>query len=166
MKKRSIIAIFMFFVIPLNLYSYELISIPPDTVQSWESVASHFHLYGTEDGEFDISISFPVFNGIFNLYVTDNVAAWDSTSLAEFILKVVDSDSTNSDDIFPLIWDYYCYDDTDQSYGGVCFDIDIMNQTYTKINLALYDINDFDCAGSDSDPPPILVPLSVSNCHP
>ena len=123
----------------------ELKEPPADSSQAPLLTQSYYHLYGAEPGEFNISEAYPWFDNLFNLYVTDHVAQWDSTTIAEFILMVMDSDSTNSDDVFPVVWNYFCYKDSDPSYAGI--EITIRSQYFTDINIRLYDINDIECPG-------------------
>ena len=118
---------------------------PPDSTQTISATQSYYHLYGTWPGEFDIGNSYPEFDNVFNLFVSESVAQWDSAMVAEFIVKVLDGDSTNTDDVFPVIWNYFCYKDADPYYESI--DMTIWYQNYTDINIRLYDINDFLCPG-------------------
>ncbi len=134
--------------LPTSLFSYEFIEPDPDSLATTTIAAGEYHLYGTDGDEFDISTAFPTFYGIFDLYVTNQIAAWDSSSIAEFILAIIDSDTNNSDDAFPLIWDYFCHEDADPTYEGIEYSIGLFN-TYTKIRIFLYDRDDFDCDNYD-----------------
>ena len=149
-----VLSISIFFVcLTASSFSYEFLEPDPDSLSTLSVSAGEYHLYGTEGDEFDISTAFPAFNGIFDLYVTNQIAAWDSSSIAEFILAIIDSDTSNSDDAFPLIWDYFCHKDADPTYEGIEYSLVLGGDpTYTKIRIFLYDLNDFDC--NVTYPPP------------
>ena len=62
------------------------------------------------------------FDSSFVLWYTDDVgAAWTSDDFEDFMEKVLDSDSTNSADVFPLLHEYFLWDGVDQdpSYEGL-----------------------------------------------
>jgi hypothetical protein len=87
---------------------------------------------------------------MFDLWVTDGVVArWDSTDVAYMTFRIVDADSTNDDDIVPLIWNYFTDADEDPSYGGLQYTFPD-DSTYTKIIIRLYDNEDF--SGACSEP--------------
>ena len=132
-----------------NSFSFELIEPHPDSV-TVESLTNRFgyHLYGTQGSEFDISTYYPTFDGLFNLYVSDQIAAWDSSSIATLLLYIVDSDSANTADIFPKVWDYFCDGDSNSSYYGIRFTPDGGATHYTKIDIYIYDKDDFTSCGT------------------
>lgn len=81
------------------------------------------------------------FANVFELWVSDHVLSrWDTEDFNYFIEKVLDDDPDNSDDIFPKVWDYLCFGDTDPSYDGVEFVI--LSTTYDKIIIRLFDRSD------------------------
>ncbi|MBP2680192.1 MAG: hypothetical protein H6Q78_55 [Candidatus Krumholzibacteriota bacterium] len=121
---------------------------PPDSLQPLPPSAFAYHLY---DG-FDIGSYYPAFDGVFQLWVTDGIeASWDSAGVAQFIESVMDNDSTNSEDVFPSVWNYFCYGDSNAAYAAIEVTIGY-NTNVRVINLWLYDRGDFDCSGQY--PPP------------
>jgi len=111
---------------------------PPDSAQ----VAASFQLFDLFDPS-DVSAAF---DNVFRLYVSESVTtAWDSAEVADFILAVMDDDSTNTDDTFPAIWDYFCYSDLDPTYAGVSFHLGGGTATYTDFVIYLYYQPDFTC---------------------
>jgi parallel beta-helix repeat protein len=150
-KNALIIATFSIicFLLPNLAMTHELIEpqgefptpAPAEVLNAW-------HLYGTQEGEMDISTLYPAFDGVFNLYVTDHFSEWTNEEISNLICKIMDADSTNSEDLFPRIWDYFCFKDLNSSYGGVRFNLG--GSTYTDIDLYCYNINDFTCPGAPS----------------
>ncbi len=119
---------------------------PPDTIPEpdlgWDPL-NKYHRYGDGVGEFDLSAVNPTFANLFDLWVTDGVVArWDSATVAYFVNRVVDADSTNGDDIFPKIWNYFTDADEDPAYGGLQYTFPD-DSVYTRIILKLYDNEDF-----------------------
>jgi hypothetical protein len=100
-----------------------------------EAVAACFQLF---DGFSTDSVSV-AFSRVFNVFVSSSVQThWSNADVADFVFRVMDDDSTNTADVFPMIWDYFCFSDADPRYSKVNF-----LGGYTKINIYLYYRNDF-----------------------
>ncbi|MCJ7508264.1 MAG: T9SS type A sorting domain-containing protein [candidate division Zixibacteria bacterium] len=112
-----------------------------NTAYSQGSTDPAFHKYDTSN--------FPVFDNCFELYVTDGVVQnWGDEYISDFINLVLDNDTTNNSDIFPVVWNYFNPNDLDSSQAGIRFTI--WDSTYTKIKYYLYDPNDAQsCNGSN-----------------
>jgi len=112
-----------------------------DTAFSQSPTDPTFHKYDTSN--------FPVFDNCFELYVTDGVVQnWEDKYTSDFINLILDDDTTNNSDIFPVVWNYFNPNDLDSSQAGIRFTI--WDSTYTKIKYYLYDPNDAqDCNGSN-----------------
>ncbi len=115
-----------------------------------EAPALTSHLYGTWPGEFDINTLYPEFCKVFELWITDRVAAdWTQQNFHDFINGVLDNDITDtSDDCFAIVWDYFCYVDEDPSYPEIRYLLtapDNPNPIYcTKIKITLFGTGDRD----------------------
>ncbi len=119
---------------------------PPDTIPDpgpdWDP-DDKYHRYGSGPGEFDISAVNPAFANMFDLWVTESIPArWDSITIADLTFRIVDADSTNDDDVFPKVWDYFTDADQDPTYGGLQYTFPD-DSVYTQIMLRLYDSDDF-----------------------
>jgi len=126
MRTKAILFFSVFFLFFCQAYSQS----PADPT---------FQKYDTRD--------FPVFDKCFELYITDGVLQdWGDQYIADFINLVLDDDTTNNSDIFPIVWKYFNPNDLDSSQSGIRFVI--WDSTYTKIKYYLYDPNDAQCDGS------------------
>jgi hypothetical protein len=93
--------------------------------------------------------NFPIFDNCFELYVTSGVLQnWGDSNIANFINLVLDDDTANVSDVFPIVWNYFNSNDLNSSQDGIRFTI--WDSTYTKIKYYLYDPNDAQgCDGSN-----------------
>lgn len=116
-------------------------------VRMTDELGALMHEFGTPGyaHEFDLSTSFPVFNSIFELYLTDTVSArWTSSDFETLIQGVVDNDSTLTDDVFGKIWYYFTREGSDANsyHAGIRFQTPISELLdlgdYTHIVIQLY----------------------------
>jgi len=148
MKCMSIVACMAFAYALLGWPGVSLsVEEPPDSLAAASPSTFAYHTYSG----FDIAKYYPSFDNVFMLLVTDGVeAAWDSAGVAQFVERVMDDDSTNTDDVFPAVWNYFCYGDSDASYAGVRYTLDTVRNR-TRIILWLYDKADFTCPSSSRE---------------
>ena len=54
----------------------------------------------------------------------------------------MDDDSTNTEDLFPWVWNYFCYGDSDTTYAGVLFNWEGTPVQHDRLEIWLYDEED------------------------
>ena len=149
---RSVLSIL--FTVVLWLFSprarAEEISFPQCSLlgESATGLIDILHAFGTNTqqypNEFPIATTFPVFNQVFDLYLSSGVSnRWTQGQFSTLISAIMNNDSLNTtDDIFGKVWGYFCRPDADlnPNHAGVRFVKD--DSTYTKIKIYMYDIAD------------------------
>lgn len=81
------------------------------------------------------------FNQVFDLWLSPTMVdsangGWTQADIDSFCLNLIDADPDNSDDIFPLIWNYYCHGDSAAAYDSVFFQTG--KKPFDRIRTDLY----------------------------
>ena len=66
---------------------------------------------------------------------------WSASAFDTFMTTIVDADTSTYNDVFPIVWDYFCFKDNAPTADSINFVLG--STTYTKINVALYHDLDF-----------------------
>lgn len=140
MKKSRILAVAAILIMSLAGRGWT-VEEPHDSLPD----ASPFAEWQAYD-RFDIETTYPSFGRVFDVMVSPRVnAEWDSTTMATFIQLIMDEDESNDTDIFPAMWDYFCYADSGTVYDGIEYG------PYQSISLFLYSRLDFTCPPDNPD---------------
>jgi hypothetical protein len=93
--------------------------------------------------EFSDSLYYPVFHTVFEFWLSRGVSdRWSQSEFQTLITGILDNDSTVTDDVFGIDWDYFVRSGTDgnANHAGVRFTVG--SDTCTTIKLRLYDKSD------------------------
>lgn len=140
MKRITLCVLFLLILINISAFAIEDGCDFPEGIPAYTT-----HLYGTGPGELDINTLYPEFCKVFDLYVTDQVVAtWTEQDFRDFIEGVLDNDpSDTSDDVFAIVWNYFCFADEDPSYPEIRYNTNPYNPVYiTKIRIELFGVGD------------------------
>ncbi|NNF07846.1 MAG: hypothetical protein HKN21_13870, partial [Candidatus Eisenbacteria bacterium] len=90
------------------------------------------------------------FNKVFRLYPSTSMldstnGGWAQADVDSLTLSIFDNDSTNTTDVFPLLWEYFCHGDDAAAVDSVDFTIKSNSSHFTTIDLWVYDQEDFGC---------------------
>ena len=106
------------------------------------------HRFGADlpqyPNEFSLPGSYPAFDQVFDLYVTDGVSSrWTQAEFSTLISSIMNNDTlSTSDDIFGKVWGYFCRSDSDLNphHAGVRYNTPFGQRR--KIKIRLYDRGD------------------------
>jgi hypothetical protein len=114
------------------------------------------HAFGTDIGQYPNEFPIPsswAFSKVFELHLTDGVSnRWTQAEFSTLIAAIMNNDTlSTTDDIFGIVWTYFCRTDADLNpwHAGVRFSID--NSTFKKIKIRLYDFADIPDPCSSED---------------
>ncbi len=128
----------------------------PDSVTlSLGGIAELVHPFGSDTttypNEFDpdsTSLS-KAFSQVFRLYLTDSVSnRWSRSEWEGIVTTIMNNDTTTTDDdVFGRVWGYFVRDGRDLNpyYAGVRYTAVEEGDTFTTIDLYLYDASDIPC---------------------
>lgn len=101
----------------------------------------------TYPNEFVLTSTFPPFAQVFELYVSDSVSdRWSQSEWEDLIGAVMSNDTTDTgDDIFGVVWEYFCREDVDDNPSHAYVDFTIAGAgTFDKVRIRLYSTDDLD----------------------
>lgn len=101
----------------------------------------------TYPNEFVLSSTFPAFAQVFELYVSDTVSdRWSESEWEDLIGAVMSNDTTDTDDdIFGVVWEYFCRDDADENPSHAYVDFSSYGVgSFNKVRIRLYSTADLD----------------------
>lgn len=89
-------------------------------------------------GGFDFTQTYPDFCSVFYVIIDPAiVAAWDSVGIAQFIELVMDADTTNADDVFPAVWDYFLLEGADSNSAYARVEYTVNGFPLTQIGISI-----------------------------
>jgi hypothetical protein len=103
--------------------------------------------------EFSDSLYYPVFHSVFEFWLSDGVSdRWTQSDFQTLIASVLDNDSTMTDDVFGIDWNYFVRSGVDANpyHRGVRLTFPYPTGVVTKIILRLYDKGDLPSPCSNS----------------
>lgn len=106
------------------------------------------HLFGSDTvtwpHEFNLASTFPAFDQVFRLHLTNHVSGRFSTPQWQSIIASIMSNDTTAtdDDVFGRVWSYFLRSEADSNSAHAGVRYRVYSTTYTKIHIYMYDTAD------------------------